>query len=221
MIVAIDGPAGAGKGTIARSLADELGWRYVDTGAIYRAIALACVLAGVDPDDGDAVESLARSAQVELVEEGVRLDGVDVTDRIRHGDVTATVSSVAAHPGVRAALLELQRTFLSDGRDVVMEGRDIGSTVAPDADVKIFLTASEDERARRRALQLGFSTDSDSFDSVRGDMIRRDRADASRAASPFRQPQDAVVVDSTDKPVGEVVREVRRIVEEARAGSRG
>jgi cytidylate kinase len=221
MIVAIDGPAGAGKGTVARALADRLGFDYVDTGALYRALALACLQSGVDPGDEAAAGRLARATRVELTGGRVLLDGADVTDRIRDDDVTAAVSSVAAQPEVRSALIGMQRAFLSNGRDVVMEGRDIGTTVAPHADVKIFLIASEEERARRRALQLGLGAGADVIESVRRDMARRDAADAARPTSPFQQPPDAVVLDSTGKAVDDVIDEVQRIVEEARSGSRG
>jgi CMP/dCMP kinase len=212
VIVAIDGPAGAGKGTVARALADELGWRYVDTGAMYRAIALALLQKGADLDDAPAAEAVARSSVIELAGDRVLLDGVDVGDRIRMPEVTRAVSSVSAHPGVRAALVARQRELMSGSSDVVMEGRDIGTTVAPDADVKIFLTASPRERARRRARQLDLDEDASTLAAVERAMVARDDADATRAASPFRKAPDAVVVDSTSKSIEDVVQEVASIV---------
>ncbi|MGH2752808.1 MAG: (d)CMP kinase [Actinomycetota bacterium] len=203
--IAIDGPAGAGKSTVAAEVARRLGFRYVDTGAMYRAIALAALDAGVD--GGPQLVALARGLRLSTVGERIVLDGTDVTDRIRAPDVTAMVSRVAADPEVRGALLELQRDA-ARREDVVMEGRDIGSAVLPDADVKVFLTATLEERARRRSLQGG-EAEGDVIEAIRA----RDEADASRATSPLVQAENAVVIDSTGRSIEEVVDEIVALAE--------
>lgn len=215
MIVAIDGPAGAGKGTVARALAELLGWRYVDTGAMYRAIALAVLRSGVDPSDAGAAARIARDVRLEIENDGVRLDGDDVSAEIRSAEVTRAVSLVSAHPGVRAALLTRQRELMSAAPNAVVEGRDIGTAVAPDADVKVFLTASPSERARRRARQLGIEEEPPALDALEREMTARDDADASRDASPFRRAAGAVLVDSTERTIEEVVAEVAALVRAA------
>lgn len=209
-VVAIDGPAGAGKSTIARAVADALGFVYLDTGALYRAVALAAWRRGVPPDDGVRVAELV--AETELVAQGGRvlLGGEDVSARIRRADVTAIVSTIAAHAEVRAALMDYQRE-VGASSNAVMEGRDIGVTVVPDAEVKIWLTASLEERARRRARELG-EMESRGLAQTMAELSERDAADTRRAASPLSKPADAVTVDSTGKPVEEVVAEVLRVV---------
>ena len=209
--MAIDGPAGAGKSTVARAVARALGYRYLDSGAMYRAVALRALEKGVDVDDHEGLAELAHAARIELGEERVLLDAQDVTERIRDGDVTSAVSKVAAHPQVRAALVDTQRA-LGTGGNVVVEGRDIGSAVFPDADVKIFLTASLEERAARRALQRGLTTDRETIARVAADIAARDAADSSRATSPLVQAPDAVVVDTTGRPVEAVVEEIVGLV---------
>jgi cytidylate kinase len=211
--VAIDGPAGAGKSTVARAVADELGYSYLDTGALYRAVALAALSRGIDPGDEPALAAVARDLEISLTDGRVSLAGEDVTDRVRAPDVTAVVSTVAAHPRVRAALLERQRALARAG-DVVMEGRDIGTTVLPDADVKIFLTASELERARRRAEQQGFPTDDESIAQLKESIAERDVADATRDVSPLTHAADANLLDTSDLTIDEVV---KRIVDAVRA----
>lgn len=203
MIVAIDGPAGAGKTTVARDVARELGFRHVDTGAIYRAATLAALRAGVDLRDGPAVARILHSVRIGLEDNAVTLDGQDVATDIRSNDVTAAVSVVSAQPEVRDALVSLQRA-LADG-DVVVEGRDIGSTIFPEAELKVFLTASLDERARRRALDLGCADTDDALAGARHSLAARDQADSTRSVSPLTRPDDAIVIDSTDRPVGEIV----------------
>ncbi|MDQ3877863.1 MAG: (d)CMP kinase, partial [Actinomycetota bacterium] len=165
MIVAIDGPAGAGKSTVARAVAERLGFTYVDTGALYRAVTWAALKAGIAMGDGPAIAAVAGAVEVRL--EGARtcVDGEDVTAQIRSADVTSSVSRVAAHPEVRAVLAGIQQRIAA-GSDVVMEGRDIGSTIAPDAPVKIFLTASLEQRAKRRLEQLGLDVDGSSLDDA-------------------------------------------------------
>jgi CMP/dCMP kinase len=199
-VIAIDGPAGAGKSTVARAVADRLGLKYVDTGAMYRALALAALERGVSDPEG--LERIARSVDLEADGERVLLDGVDVTRRIRDADVTAEVSKVAAHPGLRAALVPLQRTVAARG-NVVMEGRDIGTAVLPDAPVKIFLTASLEERARRRAAETGATVE-----DVMAQIAARDRADAERSTSPLVKADDAIEIDTTGRSIEEIVEEV-------------
>ena len=205
-IVAIDGPAGAGKSTVARRLAETLGFVLVDTGALYRAVALAALRAGIPRQDADAVGALARS----LVERRaiaferdasrglrIRLDGDDVTDAIRTPDVGMGASTVSAYRPVREALLDLQRQAGRAG-GVVLEGRDIGTVVFPDADVKFFLTARIDVRARRRFDELTAAGAKSTFEETLADLERRDAQDTSRAIAPLKQADDAILVDSSE-----------------------
>ncbi|MGH2826624.1 MAG: (d)CMP kinase [Actinomycetota bacterium] len=209
-VVAIDGPAGAGKSTVARAVAAALGFDYLDTGAMYRAVALAALERGISPEDSDVLVSLAESIQIELRGEQVMLDGRDVSAAIRKDGVTGMVSGIAAVPGVRRAMETRQRRIAASS-DVVMEGRDIGSEVVPDADVKIYLTASLRERAERRAMQLGMSATDEALKNLAGAIEERDRADASRSDSPLMRTDDAVLIDSTSKGVEEVVEEIVRV----------
>lgn len=197
MIIAIDGPAGAGKSTVARAVAAAIGATYLDSGAMYRIVALKS-LAGVDPADA------ARYTEIGLGEV-VTADGEDVTAQIRSPEVTGRASEIAALPEVRAALVEQQRALLHDGGDWVAEGRDIGTVVAPDAQLKVYLTASEEERARRRALEHGLDER-----QVLADQAERDRRDATRDYSPLKAADDAVEVDTTDQDIDQIV---ERIVE--------
>ena len=210
-VVAIDGPAGAGKSTVARRVAESLGFDYLDTGAMYRAIALAALEGGIDATDGPALGELAASSGIEATDRGVWLNGRDVTDRIRAADVTELVSVVAAHPEVRTALVAQQRQAAAT-TDVVMEGRDIGSAVVPDAEVKIFLTASLEERARRRWEESGGAED---LASIRASIADRDAADAGRATSPLVKAQGAVEVDTTGLSIDEVVAAIVAIAQGA------
>jgi cytidylate kinase len=211
VIVAIDGPAGAGKSTVARAVARAVGFDYLDTGAMYRAAALAVLNRGVSPADEPAVAELVRSASIGFADGRVMLDGADVSDRIRAADVTAIVSTVAANEGVRNVLGERQRE-LARQRDVVMEGRDIGSVVVPDAEVKIFLTASIEERARRRAAQLGRPIEAAESAAMKTAIAERDERDATRAVAPLVKPRAAVVVDSTNMDEAEVVERIVELV---------
>jgi cytidylate kinase len=203
MVVAIDGPAGAGKSTVARALARELGFTYLDSGAMYRAAALAVL------ERGGAASEAAERADIRLGERVV-LDGRDVTADIRTPEVTEAASRVAANPAVRAALMRKQRELLSSG-DWVAEGRDIGTVVAPDASVKVFLTADAEERARRRAEELGGDVE-----TVLRDQALRDAQDSTREHSPLRLAPGAVELDTTGLSVDEVVERIVALVERAR-----
>ena len=220
MIIAIDGPAGAGKSTVERAVADRLGWGYVDTGAMYRALTLLALRSGVSPSDGDALAELAHEHPVTLQHgrAGLRvgINGDDVTMAIREADVTANVSEVAAHPGVRRAMVSRQRAIMSDG-DWVSDGRDICSVVAPQAEVKLFLTASVDERARRRHAELVARGERVDLRDIRDDVERRDHADSSRAASPLVVADGAVVLDTTGMGIEQVVERITAMAREAGA----
>ena len=223
MIVAIDGPAGSGKSTVARGVARRLGFTYLDSGALYRAVTLAALAAGADLDDGLALGELAAAAQVELHERDqeavqVLLDGRDVTEEIRDPAVTGASSRVAAHPEVRAALLRKQRDLIAAG-DYVVEGRDIGTVVAPDAPIKAFLTADPEERARRRAAELRRRGLEAQAEDVRQAIEQRDRLDSTRSAAPLRAADDAVVIDTTGLDAAQVIDRVLELVERARASA--
>lgn len=212
-VVAIDGPAGAGKTTIARAVAEVLGWDYLDTGAMYRAIALEALRRGIEPNDREGLAAVARAADIRCADGGILLGGRDVSDRIRERDITKVVPAVAAQPAVRASLVARQREA-ADARDVVMEGRDIGTVVVPDALVKVFLTASLDERARRRAEQLGQEVSEAALAETRATIAARDAADSGREASPLQRAPDAVQIDTTDKTIPEITEEIVRLVRE-------
>ncbi len=210
MQVAIDGPAGAGKSTLARLLAAALGFTYIDSGAMYRCVALASRERGIAPDDGEALGRLAHALEIRFVPsqqaQRVVLDGGDVTEAIRTPDISALASRVSVHPSVREAMVTLQRS-LGERCDVVMEGRDIGSVVFPEAPKKIFLTATSAERARRRLEDLrARGDDSQTLESVLADLIERDRRDEERATSPLIRTPDAREVLTDGLTPAELVR---------------
>jgi CMP/dCMP kinase len=203
-VVAIDGPAGSGKSTVARRLAEELGLEYLDTGAMYRAVAFAALRRGVDPSEADDVARMVRNLDIAIGETGVFVDEVDATIEIRGPEVTRAVSTVAANPVVREELVRRQREWVAERGGGVVEGRDIGTVVFPDAALKAFLTARLDIRAGRRYKEV---TDLE-YETVVADMARRDSVDSERDASPLQQAADAVVVDTTDRSVDDIVREL-------------
>ena len=207
MVIAIDGPAGAGKSTVARGVAAALGFTYLDSGAMYRCVAWAAQRAGADPDDSAAVSALATGLEISFDGERVLLGGEDVTEAIREPPVTAGASRVSVHPAVRQAMVARQRELIASG-PYVAEGRDIGTVVSPDAPLKVFLSASPDERARRRAIQTGQSPD-----RVLSEQKERDARDREREHGALRAAADAVELDTTGDTVEEVV---GRVVELAR-----
>ena len=219
-VVAIDGPSGAGKGTVARALAEALDFRYVDTGAMYRALAWKARHDGVDLQDAPAVAAVAARAVFEL-ERRVAIDGHDVTAEIRTAELDTAAAIVARHPDVRRVLVERQRQFgttdaLAGRAGLVMEGRDIGTVVFPDADVKVFLDATPDERAKRRATDAAHAAGrSASAARVAQELAARDQSDRTRAVSPLTRAGDAVYIDTTGTPVAEVVGRVVDIVRRA------
>jgi cytidylate kinase len=208
MVIAIDGPAGAGKSTVARSVAKALGLTYLDSGAMYRCVALAALRADVDPDDADRVGRLASGLRIGFDGDRVELDGADVSAEIRAPEVSEIASRVAAHRPVREAMVARQRALIDSGR-YVAEGRDIGTVVSPDAALKVFLTASDAERARRRAAESG-----EPLDRVRAEQDRRDARDAQREHSPLRPAGDAVELDTSSLSVDDVVDRVVALVRE-------
>ena len=223
-VVAIDGPAGAGKSTVTKRVAKALGYLIVDTGAIYRTIALAAQRAALDFDDGERVGALAEAlvareaVKLERDGEGTRvlLDGEDVSGSIRTPLVSQGASKVSAHPRVRAALLELQRAGGRDG-GVVLEGRDIGTVVFPDAEAKVFLTASVEERARRRFEELKASGVNVDYHGVQAEVVERDQRDSSRPIAPLKKADDAIVLDSSTLSIDQVVARIVAHVREVEA----
>jgi cytidylate kinase len=221
--IAIDGPGSAGKGTVARAVARSLGYRYIDTGAMYRSVALTCQRRSVAWNDGAAVAAVARGLRFDFGWDGdvlhVRVDGEDVSALIRAGDISRGASDVSALPEVRAALLELQRGLGAEG-GVVMDGRDIGTVVLPDAALKVYLDADLDERARRRHEELLRQGETPSFAEVRDALAFRDRQDSERAIAPLRAAPDAVLVDTTDLTIRGAVDRVVDLARERASGAR-
>jgi cytidylate kinase len=203
LVVAIDGPAGAGKSTVARAVALRLGLDHLDTGAMYRAVTLAALERGISVDDEAEVAEVVDKIELAVDDHGVTIDGIDATAAIRSREVTAAVSAVAANSAVRAALVRLQRHWAMKRGGGVLEGRDIGSVVFPDATLKVFVTATPRVRAQRRVAQLGGDVD-----EVEAAIVERDRRDFSRSDSPLIEASGAVVVDTSDKSVDEVVTEI-------------
>ena len=213
--IAIDGPAGAGKSTIARALAAQIGFIYVDTGALYRTVGLFMLRAGVDPADAEAVVPRLNGVQIALTfsegEQHVLLSGEDVSEAIRTPEVSMAASAVSAIPAVRAFLLSLQKE-LAAANNVIMDGRDIGTVILPDAQLKIFLTASPQARAQRRFAQLQEKGEAVSYDEVLRDIQKRDEQDMTRAAAPLKPAPDARLVDTSDCTLEESIARVREPV---------
>lgn len=208
-VVAIDGPAGAGKSTVARLVAKAVGLPYLDTGAMYRCVALETLNTNIDPHDEKAVSLLAHHVSIHLSEESAFLNSVDVSKEIRTPEVASIVSIIAAHSGVRDAMREQQREWIRQHGGGVVEGRDIGTVVFPSAEVKIFLTASPHERARRRVHQTGGD-----IEQVAHSIAERDHIDSTRADSPLRPHEESILVDSSGKSIDDVVSEIVTIFNE-------
>jgi len=217
-VVAIDGPSGSGKSTIARGVACAIGLAVLDTGAMYRAVAVAALQHGVALDDEQACADLAREHEI-AVEAGVTtIDGRDVSAEIRGPEATTAVSTIAAHPSVRTVLVAQQRAWVERHGGGVVEGRDIGTVVFPRAPLKVFLTASGEERARRRQRDEAASARTVPVDAVRNDLARRDEHDSTRVVSPLRAADDAVMIDTTDRNVDDIVGD---LIERAHAAGIG
>ncbi len=214
-VIAIDGPSGAGKGTVARAVAARLGYRHVDTGAMYRAVAWKALHDRVDPQDEPSVAAMGERAVFDLEDGRVLIDGHDVARAIRTPEIDRAAAIVARHPAVRRVLVARQRRY-AERDNVVMEGRDIGTVVFPGADVKVYLDASPDERARRRAADPAHSARGRQLADVATALAERDRSDSTRAASPLAVAPDALVNDTTELPIDEVVTRVLGIVAEKR-----
>lgn len=208
MVIAIDGPAGAGKSSVARALAERLGFTYLDSGAMYRCVALGCLERGVDLDDPVATGELAASLGIDPGPAPVRLDGRDVTSAIRTDEVTEAASLVSAHPPVREVMVAAQRELIATGR-YVAEGRDIGTVVSPDSPLKVFLTASPEVRAARRAHEAGAEAA-----AVQASIEQRDRRDSSRDHGRLEVAGDAVELDTSDLDIGEVVERIAELAAE-------
>lgn len=216
VVVAIDGPAGTGKSSVSRGLARKLAARYLDTGAMYRMVTLAVLRAGVDPADPEAVDKVAAAVQMAMGYDpdviSYSIAGEDVSTEIRGDEVTLAVSAVSSVPAVRSRLVDLQRQLADGPGSIVVEGRDIGTVVLPDASVKIFLTASAETRAKRRNDQNVAAGLPDDYAGVLADVRRRDRLDSTRVVSPLRAAPDAVVVDTSDMTEAEVIAHLLELV---------
>jgi cytidylate kinase len=212
MVIAIDGPAGAGKSTVARGVARALGFTYLDSGAMYRCVALAALDRGIDPDDGERLGEMAWDLEIGFDGDSVELDGKPVGGRIRSPEVTIASSKVSVHPHVRQAMVKRQRELIASG-DYVAEGRDIGTVVSPDSPLKIFLTADETERARRRAAETG-----QPVAQVLEAIEARDQRDQARAHGALRAADDSIAVDTTDLTPDQVVERIAELARERGIG---
>jgi cytidylate kinase len=210
-VIAIDGPAGSGKSTVGRALAERLGLQYLDTGAMYRGVAFAALRRGMDPADAEPVAHLMEHLELEVGDRSLTVDGVDASIEIRGPEVTRAVSTVAANPAVRAELRSRQREWAKRHGGGVIEGRDIGTVVFPNADLKVYLTASPEVRADRRSKEVA---DLD-YETVARDIARRDALDQGREDSPLQEAEGSVLVDTSDRSVDEIVDDILRLLEEA------
>ncbi len=209
-VIAIDGPAGSGKSTVGRALAERLDLTYLDTGAMYRAVAFAAIRQGLDPSDEEPVVAISKALDIKVDDTGVFVGGVDATVEIRGPEVTRAVSMVASYPGVREEMRTRQRIWAAERGGGVIEGRDIGTVVFPDAVLKVYLTASVETRASRRVQEMSDMH----YDDVAADIARRDAQDSGRADSPLAEASDAVFLDTTELGVLEVVEQIANLVEE-------
>lgn len=218
MIITIDGPAGSGKSTIAKMLAKELGYTYIDTGAMYRAVALMVKRKGIDPDNPDAVVELMKKIQIDLkpAENGVRvfLNGEDVSKEIRTEEIGKIASKIARHSEVRKILVQMQRELGLKAKNVVIEGRDTGTVIFPDADIKFFFTASPEVRAERRFKELKEKGLDISYEEILKEIKERDHLDETRKDSPLRPAEDAIIIDTTGKSLSDVFQDVLKIIKD-------
>lgn len=212
IVVAIDGPAGSGKGTVAKLISKDLGFVNIDTGATFRCVALAMIQNNIKKEEEDKIEELLKSIKIDMKPNGtVLLNNEIVTDRIRENDVNGLVSPISVIKIVRDKLLEIQRK-IAEGKNVVMEGRDIGTVVFPKADVKIYLDASPEERAKRRLKQNQEKGIESSYEEVLKNIIDRDKRDSSREIAPLKKAEDAILIDSTNLEINEVVTAIEKII---------
>ncbi|WP_029519985.1 (d)CMP kinase [Persephonella sp. IF05-L8] len=218
MIITIDGPAGSGKSTIAKMLAKELGYTYIDTGAMYRAVALMVKRKGIDPDNPDAVVELMKKIQIDLkpAENGVQvfLNGEDVSKEIRTEEIGKIASKIARHSEVRRILVQMQRELGLKAKNVVIEGRDTGTVIFPDADIKFFFTASPEVRAERRFKELKEKGLDISYEEILKEIKERDHLDETRKDSPLRPAEDAIIIDTTGKSLSDVFQDVLKIIKD-------
>lgn len=211
--IAIDGPSGAGKSTIAKAVAKQLGIDYIDTGAMYRAVGYKAKQCGIDPKDTEAMTNMLRQTEIDFSEGNIILDGVIINDKIRTEEISKMASQCSSRPEVREKLVQLQRS-MGQRKSIVMDGRDIGNNVLPDAEYKFFMTASAEERARRRYEELAEKGEAVQYDKVLEDIMQRDHSDMTRELNPLRKAEDALELDTTGMSIEEVIAFIRKEIEQ-------